>query len=211
MQEKLKKLSLFFNVEDQIIDEISSFTNLKTFKKDEIIFYEKEKKPYFYGIVSGEILMYDVDLKGNIIPKNQYGCKEIFGLISKIQNRSYCLNAKALNESEVLLINYEKFKKFISSPPFSDRIIKMLTNQIVNEVEFNKLIKYPAKKRVILALLNFPHRFIRKKKYLLAKELNMTPETLSRILSKLKQKELICYCEKSIKVLDPKALEEELE
>jgi len=205
--EKLKQLSLFFNIEDKILKEITSFSSIKTYKKDEIIFYEGEKDNYFYGIVYGQVLMYDVDLKGNIIPKNQFGCGDIFGLIAKIQNREYCLNARSENDSIIIKIDYSKFNKFISTPPFSDRIIKMLSNQIVQEIEFNKLQKFDATTKVIYTLLNFPQKFLRKKKYLLAKELGMTPETLSRILSKLKNEGIICYCEKSIKVLDKEKLE----
>jgi len=200
--EKLKKISLFFNIEDKTLKEISSFSSIKKLKKNEILFFEGEKKPYFYGIVKGQILMYDVDLKGNIIPKNQFTCGDIFGLIAQIQNKPFCLNSKSEDESEIIQIDYKSFQKYISSPPFSDRIIKMLSNQIYQEVEFNKLQKYDATKRLIYALLKFPHRFIKKKKYLLAKELNMSPETLSRILTKLKNEGIICYCEKSIKVLD---------
>jgi CRP/FNR family transcriptional regulator len=78
-------------------------------------------------------------------------------------------------------------------------------------VEFNKLQKYDATKRLIYALINFPQRFIKKKKYLLAKELGMSAETLSRILSKLKNEGIICYCDKSIKVLDKEKLSKILE
>ncbi|WP_457560790.1 Crp/Fnr family transcriptional regulator [Caminibacter sp.] len=200
--EKLKKISLFFNIEDFLLKEISSFCSLKNFLKDEIIFFEGEKNNYFYGIVFGQVLMYDADLKGNIIPKNQFGCGDIFGLIAKIQNRPFCLSAKCESESEIVMIDYSKFQKYISSPPFSDRIIKMLSNQIVQEIEFNKLQKFDSTKKVVYTLLNFPHKFVKKKKYMLANELNMSAETLSRVLSKLKNEGIICYCEKSIKVLD---------
>jgi len=203
---KLKKLSLFFNIEDSLLEEISSYAYFKKYKKEEIIFYEGEKDKYFYGIIHGNVLMYDVDLKGNIIPKSQFGCGDIFGLISQIQNRPYCLNAKTESECEIVKIDFIKFKPLISNPPFSDRIIKMLSNQIMQEIEFNKLQKYDATKRVIYTLLNFPQKFVKKKKYLLAKELGMSAETLSRILSKLKAQEIICYCEKSIKVTNKKKL-----
>ena len=203
MTYKLKKLSLFFNIDDNLLKEISSYCIIKKYSKDQIIFYEGEKDRYFYGIVKGNVLMYDSDLKGNIIPKNQFGCGDIFGLISQIQNRPYCLSAKSENnETEIIKIDYSKFQPLISNPPFSDRIIKMLSNQIMQELEFNKLQKFDATKRVIYTLLNFPQKFVRKKKYLLAKELGMSAETLSRILSKLKNDGVICYCEKSIKVTD---------
>ncbi len=207
MINKLKKISLFFNIEDKLLSEISSFCKIKKYQKDEIIFYEGEKEKYFYAVVYGNVLMYDTDLKGEIIPKNQITCGDVFGLIARIQNRPFCLNARSESECEIIQINFEKFKKYISNPPFSDRIIKMLSNNIVQEIEFNKLQKYDATKRVIYTLLNFPQKFVKKKKYMLAKELNMTPETLSRILSKLKNEEIICYCEKSIKVLDKEKLQ----
>ena len=206
--EKLKKINLFFNLDDKTLQEISSFSFLKTYKKDEIIFYEDEKSPYFYGVVFGNVLMFDVDLKGDVIPKAQFGCGEVFGLINQIQNRTYCLSAKSETETLLLKIDYLKFQKYLSNEIISNRLIKMLSNHIVNEIEFNKLTKFDATKRVVYSLLNFPHRFVKKKKYLLAKELNMSPETLSRILSKLKQAGAICYCEKSIKVIDKKKLEE---
>ncbi|ACM93285.1 putative transcriptional regulator, Crp/Fnr family [Nautilia profundicola AmH] len=208
MISKLKKISLFFNIDDEQLKEISNYTTIKTYNKQEIIFYEGEKDKYFYGIIYGQVLMYDVDLKGNVIPKNQFGCGDIFGLISQIQNRPYCLSAISESESQIIKIDYSKFQKHISNPPFSDRIIKMLSNQIMQELEFNKLQKFDATKRVIYTLLNFPQKFVRKKKYLLAKELGMSAETLSRILSKLKNEGIICYCEKSIKVTDYEKLKE---
>ena len=210
MINKLRKISLFFNTDDFLLSEIANFCSLKKYKKNEIIFFEGEKEKYFYAIYYGNVLMYDSDEKGNIIPKNQFGCGDIFGLIAQIQNRPYCLSAKSENESQIIKINFEKFKNYISNPPFSDRIIKMLSNSILQEIEFNKLQKYDATKRVIFTLLNFPHKFIKKKKYMLAKELNMSPETLSRILSKLKNEEIICYCEKSIKIIDKEKLKKYL-
>ena len=202
MLEKLKKISLFFNIKDDLLKEIASFSTLKTYNQDEIIFYEGEKSNFFYGIVCGQVLMYDSTTKGDIIPKSNLSKGDIFGLIAKIQNRTYCLSAKSQTKSEIIKIDYLKFKKLISIPPFSDRIIKMLSNKIVQEIEFNKLQKFDATKRVIYTLLNFPQKFIKRKKYLLAKELGMSPETLSRILTKLKNENIICYCEKSIKVID---------
>ena len=210
MIEKLKKISLFFNTEDKILEDIASFSFIKKYKKNRIIYYEGEKEKYFYGIISGRVLSFDVDLKGNVIPKNQFGCGDIFGLISQIQNKPYCLNARCEDESEIVSIDYLKFQKYISNPPFSDRIIKMLRNKIIQETEFNKLQKYDTTQRVIYTLLNFPKKFIRKKKYMLAKELNMSPETLSRILTKLKNEGIICHCEKAIKVLDKEKLKEYL-
>jgi CRP-like cAMP-binding protein len=206
MINKLRQIFLFFNISDELLSEIASFSKLKIFHKDEIIFYEGEKKDKFYGIVRGNVLMYDVDEKGEIIPKNQFGCGDVFGLISQIQNKPYCLSALSQSESEIIEIDYQKFSKYISNPPFSDRIIKMLSNQILQEMEFNKLQKYDATKRVIFTLLNFPQKFVKRKKYMLAKELGMSPETLSRILSKLKNEGIICYCEKSIKILDKEKL-----
>ncbi len=210
MINKLRKISLFFNTDDFLLSEIAKFCTIKKYQKNEIIFFEGEKDKYFYAIYYGNVLMYDSDEKGNIIPKNQFDCGDIFGLIAQIQNRPYCLSAKSENESQIIKINFEKFKNYISNPPFSDRIIKMLSNSILQEIEFNKLQKYDATKRVIFTLLNFPHKFIKKKKYMLAKELNMSPETLSRILSKLKNEEIICYCEKSIKIIDEEKLKKYL-
>ena len=98
MINKLKQISLFFNVDEETLKEISNFCVISTYQKDEIIFFEGEEDKYFYGIVRGNVLMYDVDLKANIIPKHQFSCGDVFGLISQIQNRPYCLSAKATKD-----------------------------------------------------------------------------------------------------------------
>ena len=206
MIKKLQKISLFFNIEENLLKEISTFCKIKHFKKDEIIFFENEKDKYFYGILFGYVLMYDVDLKGNIIPINEFSQSEIFGLISQIQNKPYCLSAKAESELSVISIDYTKFKDYISQSPFSDRIIKMLSNHILKQMNMVKLNKFDSTTRVIYTILNFPEK-LKKKKYLLAKELNMTPETLSRILSRLKNEGLICYCEGSIQIINKEKLQ----
>lgn len=45
--DKLKKISLFFNIYENTLKEIASFSFIKNYKKDEIIFYEGEKKKIF--------------------------------------------------------------------------------------------------------------------------------------------------------------------
>ena len=85
MINKLRKISLFFNIDDKLLNEISKFCIIKNFKKNEIIFFEGEKDKYFYGIIHGNVLMYDSDEKGNIIPKNQFGCGDILVLLPKFK------------------------------------------------------------------------------------------------------------------------------
>ncbi len=209
MIKKLREISLFFNIEEDILKEISSFCYIKKYEKDKIIFFENETKPYFYAVLFGQVLMYDVDLKGDIIPFNEFSKGEVFGLISKLQNAPFCLNAKTQSHTILIEINYKEFQKYIEKQPFSNRIIKMLSNHILKQTTMQKLLKYDSTTRVIYTLLHFPEK-LKKKKYLLAKELHMTPETFSRILSKLKQENLICYCENSIKILKEEELRKKL-
>jgi CRP/FNR family transcriptional regulator len=197
----LEKISLFFNVEEEILEKIARFSFLKRCQKGEVIFYEGEQDHYFYGILEGEILLYETDQKGEIIPRMQMEKGEVFGLIAQIQNRPYCLTAMAQSELTIVGIDYRKFATYLPHPPFSMRVIKMLSYQIYQQMEFSKIAKFNAEKRVLYTLQKFPLKFKKLKRYMLAKELNMTPETLSRILSSLKSRGIVEEKNRELKLL----------
>jgi len=210
MKEYLKKFALFFSVEESVIDEISQFCEVLYFKADEIIFLENEELNHIYGVISGDVILYSVDNKGSIVPKNHLFSGEVFGLISNIQNQPSFLNARALNDVVIVKIEFKKFKKYISYPPFSDRIIKLLTNNIRSHMKLSKLDDFDSTEKLAYVLLNFPPRFLDKKKYLLAKELKMSPETLSRVMRKFKNENIIEEINQKIRVIDEKKLKKYL-
>jgi len=198
----LNQISLFFNVEEKVLEQIARFSFLKRYKKGEVIFYEGEEGNYFYGVLEGEILLYESNEKGEIIPRMQMEKGEIFGLIAQIQNRPYCLSALAQTNLVVVGIDYRRFSHYLSLPPFSIRIIKMLSYQIYQQMEFSKIAKYNASKRVLFTLKKFPYKFKKLKRYMLAKELNMTPETLSRILSNFKSRGIVMEENRELKLVE---------
>jgi CRP/FNR family transcriptional regulator len=200
---RLHEISLFFNLDESIIEEIGRFSFFRKYKKGTIIFLEGEEREHFFAVVKGQVLLYDVDQKGEIIPRMEIGKGGIFGLIAKIQNRPFCLSAISQSEVEILGIDYRRFSKYLSIPPISDRIIRMLSYQIYQQMELSKISKLPALYRVAYTLLHFPDKFRRLKWYLIARELNMSRETLSRILSKLKHQGVISIQEREIKILQP--------
>jgi CRP/FNR family transcriptional regulator len=204
---KIQKLSLFFNVDERLLEEIEGVSYFKKYRRGEIIFFEGEVRDHFFGVLKGGVLLYDTDKKGEIIPRMEVEEGGIFGLIAKIQNRPFCLSAMAQKETEIVGIPYKKFAKHLPYPPFSDRVIKMLSYQIYQQMELSKLVKLPALQRVAYTLLHFPDKFRRLKWYLIAKELNMTPETLSRILSKFRQQQVIKIADRQVEILDRDYLE----
>ena len=198
----LREFSLFFNVKEEVLYEIVEFSKVVEYKSGEIVFLEDENIEFLYCVVKGNLITYSVDVKGDIIPKGNFYEGDVLGLISNIQNEKAFLNAKALSDSVVLKIEFDKFQSYISYPPFSDRIIKQLTNILKIQTKLSKLEELESLQKFVYVLLNFPTRFVRKKKYLLAKELGMTPETLSRVIRKLKDDKLIEESNGNITILD---------
>lgn len=203
----LRKLHLFFNADEHLLKDLIPHCHFKTYQEDEIIYYEGEESHYVFGVIKGSVILYSTNLKQEVVPKRSVFCGEIFGLINNIQNRPYFFNAKTLRETLVVKISFNALKQHMSTPPLSDKLIKMLAYTIQNQMTLSKLDDLNATQKVAYTLLHFPQRFFKKKKYLLAKELKMSPETLSRVLSKLKNDDIICYCDKSIRVLNKEELE----
>ena len=191
--EKLQKHQIFSGLQEEELKKISEITYSKKFGKDQIIFYESEDPKYFYLLDSGLAKIYKVDAKGNEIVLYNFSAPSMIAEMASIENFSFPASCVALEDCNFLLIKKEEFIHLLkSNSDISFHVIKSLTKKIKGmEGLVNRSLIFDATTKVAHYIDERTDDFINKKSKDVANELNMTPETLSRVLKKLKDLDVL--------------------
>ena len=192
--EKLQKLNLFKILNKSEMERLSKISTLKTLTKDNILFYEGEMPRYFYLLLQGNLKLYKTDLKGNEIVIHYFTQASFIAEMASLERIKFPATAIAKGaEVEVLLIDREKFLKILQEDAhFSFHLLKSFTLKVKHlELVINRNMVYDAMTKVCSFIEENPNYMITAKNKEIANFLNMAPETLSRILSKLRKLEII--------------------
>jgi len=209
--EKLRKLNLFKMLNEHELERMAEISSLKMLTRDNILFYEGELPQYFYLLLEGNLKLYKTDLKGNEIVIHYFTQASFIAEMASLESVKFPATAIVMSEEvEVLLIDKEKFLKILQEDAeFSFNFIKSMTLKVKHlELVINRNMVYDAMTKVCSFIEENPNYVITAKNKDIANFLNMAPETLSRILSKLRKLEII---NKKNVVLDDEKLKALLE
>jgi len=210
--EDLKGLFLFKDLNEEELQEISAFIKIKDYNQKDIIYYENDIKKQLYYLKSGHVKVYKVDRFDNEIFLYDIQSDNMITKISSLEeNVINCFgNIECIKPCEVLIIDYENFKRFcLKNPKILLRVVEIFAkrNQLL-ECLINRELVYDGVAKVAFTLVNDIESFNRLKKQEIAYRLNIQPETLSRILKKLIKRELIKSENGIIEIIDIDGLKE---
>ncbi|WP_304545121.1 Crp/Fnr family transcriptional regulator [Sulfurimonas microaerophilic] len=206
-EKKLKELYLFNSLNDDEIKSIESMTLIKKLQKGEILFYEGEQANSFYILLEGDLKLYKTNAKANEIVLHHFQEPTMLAEMATIEDVPFPATACAqMDNTLVALIPKEKFLTLLENiPQLSWHIIKSLTHKIKSlEKSINRNLVYDATTKVCSLIEENPNIFHTKKNVEIATMLNITPETLSRTLRKLKD---LGVLDENNNLADPKKLE----
>lgn len=208
---KLQKLNLFKMLDTSEIERLASISSLKSLSRDNILFYEGEEPKYFHLLLQGHLKVYKTDLKNNEIIIHYFTKPAFIAEMASFENINFPATAMAMSEElEVLLIDKEKFLKLLQTDAtFSFHLLKSISMKVKQlELVINRNMIYDAMTKVCSFIDENPQYLQTAKNKEIASFLNMAPETLSRILSKLRKLEII---DKENHILDKEKLQAILE
>jgi len=173
-----------------------------------VLFYEGDKPKSLILLISGILQIYKTDNKGNKIVLHTFYPQELIAEIANFENMAYPATAEFMTSGKVVHINYKEFeKKFLKNPEISFTIIKSLANKIkyLENVITNDIV-LSSTARVAKFIYEYEEEFLRLKKNEIATLMNITPETLSRIIGKLKKLKILEKSGSAYKVINKEGL-----
>ncbi|QKJ21828.1 Crp/Fnr family transcriptional regulator [Poseidonibacter lekithochrous] len=206
MQTKLKDIFLFKNLCDDTLDRISEFTVPVKLLKDNILFYEGDESEYLYLLSKGIVKLYKTASNDKEIVMKYFHGNELIAEVANFDNIPYPATAQAFTDSEVLKIDFKKLKEVIYSDPelsfvIQASLIKKIRN--LEKIVFMHVV-LDSKERIAKYLCEYTEDFFNTKNIIVAEILNISPETLSRMLRVFKNEGLI---DSKAKTVDKKRLE----
>ncbi len=198
MINKIKEIPIFTKLSDENIKKLDKISLFKKYEAGEIVFYEGDPPGTLYILVDGVLRLYKTDAKGNEIYIHQFTPTGLVGELACFENMKYPATAKFITKGEILKIDFKKLEKyFFNDPKISMEIIKSLTKKIkiLSNVLHKEMILTSEAKIARLIIVHKDY-FKKMKNTDIASMANITPETLSRTLSKFKKLGYITIDEK---------------
>ena len=211
IKDKLRNIEIFKELKDGELEKIVAISTVKKLSRDNILFYEGEKPKYFYALLDGFVKFYKTDLKGNEVIIHFFTTPTFIAEMPSFEDIPFPATAISMREeSEFLLIEREKFLALLSHDTrFMLHILSSLTQKVRTlEQMINRNLIYDAMTKVCAFIKENPNEVVNSKHKEIATILNMAPETLSRILKKLKTLNII---DKEYRLLDSDKLDMFLE
>jgi CRP/FNR family transcriptional regulator, dissimilatory nitrate respiration regulator len=200
------------------ITEISSFSRVRNLDKGETLFREGEPCEGFFVVQRGVISIHRVSAAGKVQVIHIFHSGDSFAEAALISDDGYPASARALAPSAVILIPKTEFMALLRKrPELALRMLASMSRHLRKVVALlDDLTLKNAEARCIAWLLrqcptpysNEPFEIeLDHPKRIVAAELNITSETLSRTLARLRDKKLIRTTQKSFLVLNPRRVE----
>lgn len=218
MHEILKSAQLFSALDDAALRDVAATASMRKVEAGEMILDEGATAHSFYIVASGKVKVFKLspDGKEQILLLAQPG--DTFAEAAMFAGGEYPASAQALDVSELVVINRERFVGLLArNPELALSLIARLAGllrQMTRLIEGLSLSDVTTRLARYLCALRSgsdddrTEIHLEEKKGILAAQLGTIPETLSRSFAKLTKDGLIHVDGPRIRILDSKRLQE---
>lgn len=200
MTSYIKDFFLFEDLCDDTLEIIEKFSKRTTFPKNSIVFYEGDESEYLYLLNSGIIKLYKATSNNKEIILKYFHPNELIAEVANFEHMPYPATAQAFTDIEVIKIHFESLKEVIyQNPSLAFKIQTSLIKKIKNLENLVSLhVVLDSQERVAKYIHDRADEFFNTKNITTAEILNISPETLSRILRIFKDEGILDTCNKSV-------------
>ncbi len=208
--------SLFFeNLPQQQCDALLEIGRERSFAKGEMIFFEGDPGNGFFVVISGKVKVFKVAPSGKEQILHVFGKGDIFGEVPVFYGNPFPASAEALVDVQVMFFPRQEFIHLIEkNTSIALGMLAVLAKKLRSfaiKIEDLALKEVPARLAGYLLYLNEEQGAegrvtLEISKGQLASLLGTSPETLSRIFSKMVEEGLIAVDGRTITLLDMEGL-----
>lgn len=201
----LKNSEFFSGLSQEHRSEIRESGREIPFGKGERIFSEGDRGESIYLLLQGSVKLYRTAEEGREIIVRILGSGELFGEVILYLNENYPVSSEALEESLLFSVPKKSFHKLMEQELFRNEFIAVLMKkQRYLSGRIHYLSAYDVEERFFQFLLeNYgekEHYVITLSKKDLASAIGTIPETLSRLIGRLKNRGIINWEKKDLHV-----------
>jgi len=208
----LEEIPMFANLKPQYLSLIKESMFIKEYKKDSIVFFEGDSSDYMYIILEGKVKLYKTTPKGSHVHINILKAPDLIGEFACFEKQPFPATCEFVTDGKMGLLPFNVVYSLLDNKDFSLEIIKSLTAKVMLlSALIHKETVLSSEAKVADIIINKPKIFERLKNNEIADILNVTPETLSRILSKFKKEGIISMKKGVLTILDGNKLMQILE
>lgn len=180
----IDKLSSLSEKEQAIL---SSYIDIKTFSKGELLLRQDEVCKFIYFIVSGTVIYYQLNNDGEETTTDfAFDGEWVTDNRSRITQTPSHLNIKAWDNTQVIIIKQSDLEALFTNIPSLERVVRLSIEQAyVKLAQWSiDLQTLSAKERYRKLVVTSPLVFQRLPLYHIANYLGIAPKSLSRIRNK---------------------------
>jgi len=185
----------------------------KSYTKEGIVFYEGDDSNHIFVVLEGTVKLYKTSPKGTQIQINRFDAPAVIGEYACFEHAPFPATCEFVTEGKIALIPRSFIISNLGDAEFALEMIKSLTAKImVLSSLIHKETIFSSEAKVAKIMIENSEIFDKLKHNEIASILNISPETLSRILKKFKNQHLIESVKSgNIVVLDLEALNDVIE
>jgi CRP/FNR family transcriptional regulator len=199
----IKNIELFNSLSQKEIDKLIDISDIREFIKDTIVYYEDDIDYSLQFLINGNVKMYKLDKNNNEIYLYNISSNTMISELSSLdEDGIYCFaNAQFTEYSTMLSINFKEFKKhFINTNILTYKLLDIILKKN-KQLHFilNRELVFDSIAKVSYMICNELEIFNKRKRKEIAFKLHIQPETLSRVINKLRDSNIIAL-DKSNKI-----------
>ncbi len=186
--DRLRTLPLFKELNDETFTKLTAIARHQTFNKGEILFYEGDDPKDLIVLIKGVLKLFKTSSSDKEVVLHHFTPVTLVAEVALFHHISYPATAVFEADGEILLIDYAAFESLFLNDPELVRILLLSLSKKIHTLEsvIERGLVMDASERVLNLLKTSPELFESMRHYEIANILNLTPETFSRTLAKLR-------------------------
>jgi CRP/FNR family transcriptional regulator len=203
IEEIFNRAKLFSQLSEDHKEKLIVEGNYVTVEKNEQIFREGEKGTRIYILLSGSVKLYRVTEDGREVIVRLLSGGELFGEVVLFMDETYPVSATALGESRLFTLSIASFHKMMVNEDFrNDFIAVLMKKQRYLSSRIHYLSAYDVEERFFRFLRdnygeNESYEISLSRKDI-ASAVGTIPETLSRLVTRLKRRGILTWEKKEL-------------
>lgn len=203
----LEEMPMFSALGQNYIKELQEEIHIKHYTKESIVFYEGDESEYLHILMHGSVKLYKTTPKGSQIQINRFSAPGLIAEYACFEKEPFPATCEFVTDGTIGLLHFDKLYDYLNQPQFSLELIKSLTGKIsLLSALVHKETILSSEAKVADLMLKKVTIFNRLKNNEIASILNLTPETFSRILTKMKKEKIIKIENHKLHILNQDAL-----